>query len=131
MLRRPPTSPRTYTLFPSPTRFRSLREFPVEGARLDHLDTRGIGDHQAVAARPKLDVEALKRLVQILPVPGGIEGGHQLVFFLADIAVETLLSGMRFLVAGAGCLFLRLDFVGAAEVDLQDRKSTRLNSSNE
>src|SRR3546814_18138201 len=69
MLRRPPRSTRTYTLFPYTTLFRSLARLGLCAARLDAA-------HRLLAQREGL-VQQLCLLLEVAPVrPGGRRGGR-------------------------------------------------------
>src|SRR3546814_1650092 len=109
MLRRPPRSTRTYTLFPYTTLFRSL------------LDAFGIGHlaghaNQVLLART-LDVAGADVLVvapdRIHQVAQAQSVGHQLGRIGGDVELTGVAAD-------------RIDFCDAINVD---RQSTRLNSS--
>src|SRR3546814_14707166 len=115
MIRRPPRSTRTDTLFPYTTLFRSDdREIP------------------AIQYRPK-GASASNKGPALVWVHGG-PGGQSRTGYSATIQ-HLVNHGYAVLAAnnrgssGYGKTFFHMDDRKHGEVDLQDRKSTRLNSS--
>src|SRR3546814_7665124 len=122
MIRRPPRSTRTETLFPYTTLFRSVGE-DVLAVAGDHAEAVAV----AVEGQPEVGLEARDRVDQVLEVAwlarigmmigeAAVDPAEQRDDFRAD-----RLQHARADVAGHA--------VAGIDHHLQDRKSTRLNSS--
>src|SRR3546814_1800335 len=115
MIRRPPRSTRTDTLFPYTTLFRSAFEPHAVFGEI----------HQADLGRARLQVVAMpasqhqKAVAVGFSVDACAAGRHDAVPFRADFASEHIAE----FIAGLGRLF------GKEHARRRDRKSTRLNSS--
>src|SRR3546814_5765809 len=119
MIRRPPRSTRTDTLFPYTTLFRSLGAPPGTWRKLqEHLlherrHQRFLDGLEAVLPAPEFDARTVVRQAQ----PD--RGCPRLVSAPAQRGVEQSPLGLRVPVQG----------LGMQSPQVQDRKSTRLNSS--
>src|SRR3546814_2152636 len=136
MLRRPPRSTRTDTLFPYTTLFRSdgihraglLAEAAVDALR--HVDVVARGAPAAVAARLSLDDDALRRADRLAELAGNAP------LLAVGIAAQRVLAAEaraeRPLLVGVVQRHLGLEEVAQSQRHALyelDRKSTRLNSS--
>src|SRR3546814_5368856 len=135
MIRRPPRSTRTDTLFPYTTLFRSGRGegrgYPCEHAGAVMADGRGLAVHQPaahdlaaemLADRLMAEAHAEQRLARIGARRDQIERDSRVV---GGAGAGLNHEGMR---AGRAC-FGGGERVVALAAHLEDRKSTRLNSS--
>src|SRR3546814_4584676 len=107
MIRRPPRSTRTDTLFPYTTLFRSARYRAL--ARAHGVEQRV----HFLGPVANAELPELYRAADAVVMPSASEG-------LANAWVEALACGTPIVISDAG---------GAAELVTSDRKSTRLNSS--
>src|SRR3546814_21120568 len=114
MIRRPPVSTRTDTLFPYPTLFRSYA-WPIN-------------DRQKEYARAILQSSnrLVRRVNDILDL-ASIEAGY-LELDRAEIDPSRLADAVEHL-GRERARARRIDFSVRADADIADRKSTRLNSS--
>src|SRR3546814_5541776 len=129
MIRRPPRSTRTDTLFPYTTLFRSVRYESVErrgdNAIVARLATADATDKAlALAAKnlPNLQAEANEGTL-VLRVP------EAEVAQITTDAVEQNIVTLRNRINELGVAEPVIQRQGAERVVVQDRKSTRLNSS--
>src|SRR3546814_4218948 len=110
MIRRPPRSTRTDTLFPYTTLFRSVREKERAVSEMQsHL--AGLKEHRDIMAGPLVGSRIEKAVGALQPTEDGD---------LDRVAANAALRG----------IFKRAIINWpAGTIDLEDRKSTRLNSS--
>src|SRR3546814_9400174 len=123
MIRRPPRSTRTDTLFPYTTLFRSRPRGPADLARIEALLRRS----QALSARAPLDAKAFARLnADFFYELSAMTGNGPLQEISERLYFQTfriwLQSVPRLTLADEAAIFQR-------EIADIDRKSTRLTSS--
>src|SRR3546814_1416336 len=131
MMRPPPSTTRTYTLFPYTTLFRSSRRHSIISAAGARRISRGHGPApRRPAGHSRLPPQyRAYRLARHHRAPGGVVGAAQRRpgGRLRPYAVRDLFSLLSHGLAPDGG---RVDFAAALSA-LRDRKSTRLNSSHE
>src|SRR3546814_3498428 len=114
MIRRPPISTRTDTLFPYTTLFRSLAETLI-GKKSGKFDASDYHNHYVDAIKRVIAKKAKakgKRVLEDVEEPGPVSGGSNVIDLMA--ALKASVEGKK---------------KTAASDTKKDRKSTRLNSS--
>src|SRR3546814_3164712 len=111
MIRRPPRSTRTDTLFPYTTLFRSQQAGHLAGTAVDQPEYRLVaGLSRALENREVVLVELLAGLVD------GVKSDQRILELGRRLAHDRLA--------------VAIDAIDVVSADILDRKSTRLNSSN-